>query len=129
MAVTMEICEEGRVLFLRYVDPVTLMEIADLFPANLAHRNSVPHTVHTLFDFKHFRVLPTGLLRARYAPVFTHPRSGKMVVIGATHLAHSVVIKTAGFTGNTSKLVFFKSDDEAWMFLRTAIDNDKQAGV
>lgn len=127
MSVTMEIREEGRVLLLIYSDPVTMQEIGDLLPANIAHRDSVQHTVHTVFDFTHFHRPPQGLLRARYAPVFTHPRSGKMIVFGAIPLARGIVLQAAQFTNNAHKVYFFEHETDAWVYMRKTIADDIQA--
>jgi len=127
MPVTMEIREDGRVLLLIYTDPVTMQEIGDGFPANLAHRNRTPHTVHTLFDFSHFQHPPAELMRARYSPVFTHPRSGQMVVFGANLAVQGIVLRAAEFTRNANKVHFFDTETEAWQYIRTAITQDHQA--
>jgi hypothetical protein len=129
MTVTMEICAEGRVLFFIYADPLTVSEIADFYEANRKHRDAVKHTVHCLIDVRGMSKVPFGALRTRNGPGFTHPRSGQIVFIGASHLARSLALVAATFTGNTSKLHFFDTEPEAWTFLDKIIDDDRQAEV
>src|SRR6185295_3180497 len=74
MPIIMEICEEGYVMLVRYIKPATMEEMIKVVTEGRAYRDSVLHTVHTLFDYEHCDILPPRGLKARYSPVFTHPR-------------------------------------------------------
>jgi hypothetical protein len=121
MTVTMKICAEGRVLFFTYIDPLTMKEIEDFYDKNREHRDSVPYTVHTLLDVRAMSKIPMGVLRTRGGPGFTHQRSGKIVIIGASYLARSLVEVSAHFTGNVAKLKFYNTLEDGWTYLREII--------
>jgi hypothetical protein len=125
----MEIRAEGRVVCFTYTDPLTVSEITDSYAANRKHRDSVQHVVHCLVDVRGMHKVPFGALRTRGGPGFTHPRSGVIVFVGASHLARSLALVAATFTGNTTKLHFFDTETEAWVFLNNVIEEDRQAEV
>jgi hypothetical protein len=127
MPVTVEVCEDGYVLLQTYLTPLTLEEIQNSFSATLPHRNSVQHSVHALIDMRNMGQFPFGILRLRISPSLTHPRSGRLVVVGANYLTRKLIVLTAQFAGSGDKLQFFETLDSAWVFLSKRIQEEKQS--
>ncbi len=109
-----------------YTDAATLSEVMSFYEANRAHRDSRKHTVHCLLDVREMDKILEGVLRTRAGHGFTHPRSGQIVLVGATHLARSLVELSARFTGSNDKLKFFDNLEDAWSYLREIIATEQQ---
>src|SRR5262245_61123336 len=107
MPITTEICEDGYLLLVRYFTPATLEEMIEATTNGRAYRDSVPHIVHTLFDFQHCDALPASGLKARYSPVFTHPRSGKIVIFAANFPIRRTMTMMAELSMSKDRLHFF----------------------
>jgi hypothetical protein len=129
MPVSMEIREKGRVLLVTYIDPVNLDDVDEMARQGLLHRDSVPHTVHVIFNFSRFTSPPLGMLRARFSPVFTHPRSGEIIFVGINLTLRSLMLLSASFTGNARRLKFFQHEAEAWTFVRQVITDAHEAEI
>jgi hypothetical protein len=123
--ISIEVYEDGRVLRLGFVDNVSIQDIDDVMLSEYKYRQSVKYTTHTLYDFCQFHHPPMGAMRARHASAFTHPRSGKIAVLGASPLPRAGITVVAQLTGSITKTKFFETETEAWIFLREAIAKDK----
>jgi hypothetical protein len=127
MPIMMDVCEEGYVLLVTYIQPATLEEMIEIVAQGREYRDSIPHTVHTLFDFQQCDKLPLGALKARYSPAYTHPRSGKVAVFSANYPIRMALLMIADLSRSKERLHFFDHFDDAWKFLRTSIAKDKDA--
>ena len=126
MPVSMEIRENGRVVFYQYRDPFNLHELNALYLQDENHRNSVDFLVHTVLDMSGVKNLPQGIIGARVgSPVLVHPRSGVIVVVGAGPLSQSIAGVVLRLTRKQAH--FFKTESEGWDFVRKHLEKESAA--
>lgn len=125
MPITMTIREDGRVVHIVGMSPLTSIEMRDLLQKTQTYLDSVTFTVHTVADAREVKVLiPESIRRDTFRNV-NHPRQGVLAIIGANHVLRSIVNAIVTLLG-FSKLRFFASEDEAFEWVRAAIEADKQ---
>jgi hypothetical protein len=121
MPSTMEMREDGHVLFIRITDPWSVEEFANQsYGPTQAYYDKAEHLVHTIICLD-AKKTPDHLLKGRRgAPALSHPNAGQLVIVGASPLLRSlieVMYKLSGFTRGE----FFANEDEAWRYLRQII--------
>jgi hypothetical protein len=124
MPLTIEMHESNRILCLKYLAPLLLQEIFDIYPKDKAYRDAVNHKVHTYIDVRQMGEIPSGILSTRFAPGHLHPNSGYIVVVGASNHAQVLGAMMAQLQGE-NYFRFFDSEVEAWDFLNETIAKDK----
>jgi hypothetical protein len=118
MPITMDLQEEGHVLYIKFADPWTLNDLEHAYKTELGLRDSAGFKLHTLLDVTQLRQIPPGFLAvAKRTPSFSHPRRGDLVVIGATAFAR-VLGETLMRITRASQIKFFNTPDEGRIYLQ-----------
>ena len=124
MPITMELRENNRVIYYRFVDPWSLDELVSLYKQTVIIRNEHLHTIHAIANLTVTRHLPTDILHIRFtSPDITHPRAGRVVLVGATPLIHSVA-KIAIRVLRPGKVQLVATENEAWRSIREIIESE-----
>src|SRR5262245_3205018 len=125
MPVTLDLLENGRVMYFTFSDPWVVSQVTDLYPRSNAYLNSATRKLHTFADVRPARRIPSGLLNLRYGPDWTHPNSGQITILGASPLLRTfakIVFRLSGF----ERIGFFDSEEEAWAYLRQLIADEAE---
>jgi hypothetical protein len=126
MPVTLELVENGRVMFFTFTDPWDTQELMALYPRSAAYLDQAKHKLHTLTDVRNARRLPSRVLDLRRGPDWAHPNSGHVAIVGAITLV-TVFAQTIFKLTRFERVQFFNTMDDAWAFLRKAMaDEDSQ---
>jgi len=123
MPVTMELRENGRVLYYTISEPWTLKELMDRYPEEQAYRDSVAHTVHELVNLSRIGKIPPNALAARHIPAFSHSKSGFFVIVSSNILVQRLA-QTIFQLARSRQLRFFESEDKGWEFIRQALADE-----
>jgi len=121
MAVDFQITENGWITRLNFSDPWDVGDLLDKFAAGRELRDRSAHNIYTLIDLRDTQQIPPSLLRVRASPVFTHPKSGYVAVIGASALAQALVEMIAHLS-HKDQVGFFVSEELALSYLHRLID-------
>ena len=126
MPITMEICQEGRVVYYTGRDPWTLAELSQLFPRDRAHRDSAPYKVHVVVDMRELHTMPSEIFAVRKEKMANHPNTGHTVIIGANRFARKVV-EIILRVANNDRITFFEDPEQAWTYVAQVIANETAA--
>ena len=122
MPITMDIRENGWVLYLVLTDPWTVEEMWHFVEENRRYRDQCPHTVHVCYNLHDNKYLPPNVLRLSHgAPDVYHPRSGQVVLVGANPTVRSI-IEIIFRLVRYDKFKFFSNEQDAWLYLRDFIN-------
>jgi hypothetical protein len=122
--ITMELRENDRVIYYNVTDPWKLSDLLGLYKQNQTIRDQHMHKIHVLANLTATRHLPADILSARrLSPDITHPRSGYILVAGASPFIHSVV-ELAIRLLRTEKFQFAATEEAAWITLRKIIHSE-----
>jgi len=116
MPVTMQLEENGRIMFWQFSDPWTLPELFVHYKESEAIFKNATHLVHSLIDLQQARSMPSGILKARFNADWSHPRSGYTVLIGSSLLVKrtaELLFKITRF----DRVKFFPDEPSARAFL------------
>ena len=125
MAVTMDLCENGHILYFTITDPWTLNNLTTYFPEEQRCRDHASYKIHSLFNVLSTKTVPPLLLTARNSPSLIHANHGHLVVVGAVPIIHTVAeiaFKLTGFTQGR----FLSTEEEGWAFLRQIIADESK---
>ena len=120
MPISLELVEDGHILYYVYSDPWTVEDLTSLTPRVMDYYNQASHKIHTLGDATKLRQVPPGALRVRSVPNLSHPNSGDIAIAGASLLVETIsttIFRLVHF----NRVKFFQNADEAWAYLRTVI--------
>ena len=120
MPITIAYSHQGHIVIMELIDPWTMTDLAECFPIVGEFRDSKPFIVHNLMDMTRTKVAPPGMMRAREAPLFSHPRGGYMVIIGGTSLLLAVT-EAIGALKHFDRLKTFSTRAEGFAFLESKI--------
>jgi hypothetical protein len=125
MPVDFSILDDGTIV--RYVlsEPWSYEEYAPAESQDIAHRDSVEHTVHNL-TIARVRSVPLGLLQTRNAPTFTHRTAGHLAIVGP-HKIVQLFAQTIIRLANYDRARFFETEEEALTYLRELILKEESA--
>lgn len=92
MPVILSTSETESAVILTITDPWTVPELSNLFPEiESIMNNSTTEKVHTIVDMVKARRPPPGILTSRLqTPVIHNPRSGLLIIIGASAFVRSL---------------------------------------
>jgi hypothetical protein len=119
MPATMEIRENGRVVYFVFSSPFTTQEMIDTMQKDGEYRNSVPFKVHALLRVE-LTQMPPMALRGRESPSITHPNSGLFAIVGANSIVRTFAETVIRMTRN-KQMRFFDTEEEAWAVVREMI--------
>jgi hypothetical protein len=125
MPATMEIREDGHVIFFRFTSPFTTQELMDVMSKDGEYRITVPHTVHALVRAE-LTEMPPMALRGRQSPSLNSANSGYFVIVGASTMVRlfaGIVIKMT----RKNEVRFFDTEEEGWEFLRQMLAEEMKA--
>jgi hypothetical protein len=125
MPVTLELRENGRVLYFTFIDPWEVSQVAALNLQSIAYLNSAKCKLYTFTDLRQARRIPSGLLSLRHGPDWSHPNSGQIAILGASPLLTTfakIVFRLSGF----ERIRFFDAEEEAWAYLRQLIADEAE---
>ena len=123
MPVSLAIEESGHLIHYVFSNPWEIAEVEATFKQDIAHRDSVAFTVHSLLDIGKGHDIPIGALRLRSTPAINHPRKGYMVMVGVTPLILALSDTVFRIT-HTEKVKTFATEDQALAFLRQVIEEE-----
>ena len=123
MPVTFELQENGSLMYWKLEDPWTLPELIGYYKQAESIFDNAPHMVHSLVDVQHVRQIPGGVLSARHAKTWHHPRSGQTVIVGATPLIKAMV-ETLFQLVRFNRVRFFNDEVEARNYLLRLIEQE-----
>jgi hypothetical protein len=129
MPIIQELRENGHILFVKFSDPWTVAELEVRYTEDREIRDVSRFLVHSLVDVTELRYLPSGFIPvARRTPAFTHPKRGEVAVVGASifvqRIAEVLILVT-----RAASLKFFRSHDEALVYLRQVIRKEEAAAL
>jgi hypothetical protein len=123
MPVTLEVREEGRVLYMTISDPWSVQDILAIQPRTHDLFAKAQHKIHTLVHVT-ARSVPSGMLTARPSSGgLSRPSEGQIVIVGAPALLKAiaeVMFKIAKFTRSS----FFDTEEEAWRYLQDILAHE-----
>lgn len=120
MPVTMELRENGRVLYWVITDPWKVKDLIPLVRETRRLFDSARHKIHSLTNDIHTRQIPAGVLRLREVGPWSHPASGQLAVVGLPALGTALLDVIAPVTC-FDRAKYFNTEEEAWAYLRQAI--------
>jgi len=121
MPITIELRENGYVLYSRLTDPVPVNEFKAAFIPQQEYLDQAGHKLHILVDISQHKSPPPGALAsARQTPVLRHPNSGEVVFVGASIFMQALSSAVSRLT-RFDRLTFFDTEAEAWDYLRRVI--------
>src|SRR5258708_30755278 len=92
MPITVELQENGRVIYAVFSHPYTLAEAVAGAEQEKRLRDQGSGVIHALINLSKSGKPPNGVLRvARYGPSFTHRSKGKIAVVGANFFGQTIV--------------------------------------
>jgi hypothetical protein len=130
MPVRFETRENGRIVYLTFVDPWNISELLDCFNEDLAHRNKFMteypgKKIHTVVDVRQTKDIARGTLRLRAAPALKHPTAGQNVGVGANAFLRSVSDILQRLAGK-DQAKFFATEEEAMRYLQEEIAKESE---
>ncbi len=121
MPITMEPREDGRILYIRFVDPWTLTDFAHIMEKDQAYRDRASGTIHGIVDCSQIdSLLPGALNAARRSPGFVHRTKGHIAVFGANGTVQAIAQLVARML-RINELEFFNTEEEGMAYLRKII--------
>ncbi len=91
MPVSMEIRENGWVIYFAFIDPWTIQELAPFIDEDQKFRDQSSHTVHMMLNLSQAKKLPQGAISLRHkSPDINHPTAGHVVLIGTNSLVRTI---------------------------------------
>ena len=120
MPVTMDLRENGHVLYVVVSDPWNMADIERITGETGGGIRLSSHPIHMLVNVQRARHIPKGLLTNARNPVFRLPTMGQFVIVGSTPLLRGItqtVFRIAGFRRGH----FFDSEGQALAYLRQVI--------
>ncbi|HLY28248.1 MAG TPA: hypothetical protein VKQ72_18015 [Aggregatilineales bacterium] len=124
MPISVEMQEDGYVMFWRIADPWTVKELKEYYPQAKVYLDAATHIVHTLVDLRDAHRVSSDVLSGRHTSTWNHPRSGQMAVIGASGIVKmtlDTVFRLVQFT----RIRFFDSERDARTYLRQLIAQEQ----
>jgi len=123
MPVTMDIREDGHVIYYKVEDPWTVFDFTRHFPEDEAHRGSAGFPVHVLVDMSKARQIPPGVFHLRKKALASHPGTGVTMIIGAGAYAQRIAEIVFRLAHN-EKTRFVESEAQAWAYVKRAIASE-----
>jgi hypothetical protein len=121
MPVTVELRENGHIVYLKFTDPWSIANLTAAYKEELPFYDNAAFKVHSLLDLTQAHRLPPGMMNGRQgSPALFHANRGVIVVIGANRFMQALantsakIVRYDGFR-------FFEKLDEGWDFLRGVI--------
>ncbi len=122
MPITVELRENGRVIYAVFTYPYTLEQAIAGRNEELRLRDQASGAIHTLINLSQSLKVPNGILRiARNGPSFTHRTRGKLAIVGASFFGQTITKMAAKLAQRPLAVQFFKTEEEAWAYLRQII--------
>src|SRR5690348_8221445 len=118
MPATVELRENGRVLYYVYSDPWTLADMEQVGKEATKLYDAASRKLHVYLDARKMKTVPTGVLRARNNPDMRHPNSGQIVIVGAARIIQ-VMAETVLKLTHVNRLKFYQDEQEGWAYLRS----------
>ncbi len=125
MPVTLDLIEDGRVLYYQFTDPVEISELLALYKKEAQLRDAVSYPLHSITDFSGLHRIPQNWLQARHGPGLKHTRSGEMLFVGlkpGLKILIDVILKVTRY----QRVKLYTSMDEALSYIRSVIQASKQ---
>ncbi len=131
MPITIELQENGRVVYGVFVHPYTLNEAVAALKQDQEFREQTGGIIHGIIDVSRSGKPPHGLLKvAKDSPSLVHPTRGKIAVIGASFLSQTIIQMASKLARRRYENIhFFNTADEAWTFIRKVIADEKVSAV
>jgi hypothetical protein len=121
MPITYELRENGHVIYSRLLDPLPIDEFKAGFIVQQQYLDQAPHKLHVLIDITQHKSPPRNAIpSARQAPIWRHPNSGEIAIVGASTLMQAMSSAISRLT-HFDRLTIFKTEAEAWDYLRRVI--------
>ncbi|SRR5258708_168360 len=120
MPVNLEVKDNGRVMFWRFVDPWSLAELKPLTIQARDILQQATFTVHSIADLRQAHRVPSGVLSARQVTTWHHPRSGQLAVLGASPFI-KVMMETIFRIARFDRFRLFDDEAEALAYLQSLI--------
>lgn len=116
MPVKREFIENGRVVYMVFSDPWRTDEMSVGYNDVIRAYEQSPGKVHSLVDLTHARRIPEGIFRLRSLPGWKHPKSGDVIIFGASAFAEVMIQALKRLLGY-GNIHVFKTEAEARAFL------------
>jgi hypothetical protein len=120
MPVDLEMKENARVMFWRFVDPWSLAELKPLTIQARDILQEATFTVHSFADLRQAHHVPSGVLSTRQVTTWHHPRSGQLVILGASPFI-KIMLETIFRIARFDRFRLFDDEAEALAYLRGLI--------
>jgi hypothetical protein len=117
MPVTLELIEDGYVLHYTISDPWESADLMNMYPKELAYRDSTPHVIHSITDLSASRRIPKNWLQLRAGPGINHPRGGEIVLFGLNP-GINIIVDTILRATRSTRMRVFKDEAKAWEYIR-----------
>src|SRR5438128_4715631 len=116
MPVTIELQENGSVVYWKIEDLWKLSELITYYKQAEAIFNNSSNVIHSLVDVQYARQIPAGALSVRHSTTWHHPRSGQTAIVGASPLIRAMA-ETIFQLVRFNRARFFDSEAEARNYL------------
>jgi hypothetical protein len=123
MPITVELRENGHIIYAVFSHPYTLQEAVDNREKEKRLRDQGSGVIHLLLNLSKSGRPPNGVLKvARDGPSFVHPTRGKIAIVGASFFSRMIVEMASKLARRRfENIQFFDTEDQAWAFLRKLI--------
>jgi hypothetical protein len=127
MPITVELRENGHVIYAVFAFPYTLQDAIDNREKEKALRDKGCGMIHSLLNMSAGGKPPNGVLKvAREGPSFIHPTRGKIAIVGASFFSQTIVQMASKLARRRFENIhFFQSEEQAWTFLREQIAQEQ----
>jgi hypothetical protein len=127
MPITVELREDGHVIYSVFSYPYSLEEAVAGREKEKAFRDKGSGVIHTFLNLSASGKPPSGVLKvAREGPSFIHPTRGKIVIVGASFFSQTIVQMASKLARRRfENISFFQTEDQAWKFLRELITQEQ----
>jgi hypothetical protein len=124
MSISVESIEEGRILYITVIDPITADQLTELLTTTKTYLDNASSTVHFLADISQFKRAPKGL-ELRHMHSFNHPRRGDYAIVGANKIIRALAEHTLKMF-RYSRFAFFDTLEEAAEYLYERVEAAQQ---
>jgi len=122
MPVHVQLSTDETHLVYEMQEPLTIEELMDAYKIERQLRDATQRTLHSIVDMSKIRRIPRNWLTSKAGPGFTHPRSGRILIVGIS-TGIKIIVQTIIKIVRYDKVQFFDTREEAEAHMQTLIES------
>jgi hypothetical protein len=112
MPVNVKLNFDETYLIYELEDPLTVQQLLAAYEKEKQFRDATQRQLHSMVDLSMVRSIPRNWLTTKVGPGFTHPRSGRILLVG-TSVGIRIIVETILKIVRYKKVQFFDTRQEA----------------